>query len=134
MINMKTDKEKILNLVKAYQDAIHSQKKEDFLPLWTGEDNNVLISIASQFSGLEKIYNDFLIGGIQYHYTEIRLIAEDIEIHFISNDIATVIFQYHTECIRRETGEEYGIAGVETQIVKKVNDEWKLVHIHYSKK
>ena len=30
--------------------------------------------------------------------------------------MAVVIFQYHTECIRREDGSEFGIAGMETQV------------------
>lgn len=130
---MKTDKEQISELVKAYQNAIHTQKREDFLPLQTGEDYNVLISITTQYTGLENIYRDFLINEIQKNYSSITLIAEDTDIRFISDNIATVVFQYHTKCIRRETGEEYGISGIETQAVKKVDDAWKLVHIHYSK-
>ena len=127
------DKEKIQNLVKAYQKAIHSQSKEDFIALWTCQNNNTLISLTNQFNGIESIYQDFLIGGIQKNYSKINLIEENIDIHFIKENIAIVVFQYHTECIKRETGEDYGIAGLETQVVQKVDNQWKLVHIHYSK-
>lgn len=127
------NKEKIQNLVKAYQKAIHSQNKEDFISLWTCQDNNTLISLTKQFNGVESIYQDFLIGGIQKNYLKIDLIAENIDIHFINKNIAVVVFQYHTECIKRDTGEDYGIAGLETQVLQKIDDQWKLVHIHYSK-
>ena len=55
------------------------------------------------------------------------------EIHQIDDNKAIIIFKYHTECIRRDTKEPYGIQGLETQIVIKENNEWKLMHIHYSK-
>lgn len=125
--------EKIERLVANYQKAIHTQNKDDFVSLWTKENNNVLISISHQFEGIESIYQDFLIDGIQNAYFKIDLIAEKIDIRFINDELAIVVFKYHTECIKRETNEEYGIAGLETQVIRKVNDEWKLVHVHYSK-
>lgn len=131
---MNTEKEKILNLVKAYQNAIHTQNREDFISLWGPDENNTLISLTHPYIGTDTICDEFLIGGLQKVYTQITLVAEDIQIHFVSDDFAIVIFQYHTECIRRETEEEYGIAGIETQVVRKINNTWKLVHIHYSKK
>ena len=123
----------IKQLVKDYQDAIHTQDRQAFRQLWTCEDHNTLISIANKFEGFKSIYEDFLIGSIQKAYKKIDLITDDINIHFINEELAIVIFQYHTECIKRDTLEEYGIEGLETQVVQKVNNEWKLVHIHYSK-
>ena len=131
---MNADKDKILELVNSYQNAIHTQKREDFQPLWTDGDNNVLISIATQYTGLENIYTEFLINGIQKITLSSILLQKILGIRFINGDIAVVVFQYHTECIRQETGEPHGISGIETQIVQKVNDKWKIVHIHYSKK
>lgn len=125
-------KQAILHLVKQYQNAIHTQNEEDFRKLWTGEENT-LISITHLYNGIDSIYHDFLIGGIRKAYSKIDLIAENIDIHFIDEDHAIVIFQYHTECVRNDTNEFYGIQGLETQIIKKIDNEWKLVHIHYSK-
>ena len=71
---------------------------------------------------------------------EKRLLSKD-EVYFLvffSNSfIGSIILsgRYHfdSECIRRDTKEPYGIQGLETQIVIKENNEWKLMHIHYSK-
>lgn len=52
----------------------------------------------------------------------------------INDSLAIVVFQYHSECIKRDTLAEYGIEGLETQVIIKEDDEWKLLHIHYSKK
>ena len=75
----------------------------------------------------------FLIGGIQAAYYQIRLITETMEVHEVSDALATVVFRYHTECIRRENGAPYGIQGPETQVYIKQDGDWKLLHVHYSK-
>lgn len=50
----------------------------------------------------------------------------------LTDDTAIVLFSYYTDCIRRETGELYGIEGLETQVYKKQDGDWKLAHVHYS--
>ena len=116
-----------------YINAIHSQNEEDFRSIWTDQAECSLISVAKIYKGIDSIYHDFLIGGIHHLYETIDLIAEDIDINFTDNTHALIIFRYRTECIRRETLEEYGIQGVETQCMILENHEWKLQHVHYSK-
>lgn len=125
--------EEIKQLVYNYAKAVHSQNEEEFKALWSSKEN-ILISLANQFNGTDAIYQDFLIGGIQSHYESIDLVVEKIDIRMIDENKAIVVFRYRTECIRRDTHEPYGIQGLETQIVIKENNQWKLMHIHYSKK
>ena len=125
--------EEIKQLVYNYAKAVHSQNEEEFKALWSSKEN-ILISLANQFNGTDAIYQDFLIGGIQSHYESIDLVVEKIDIRMIDENKAIVVFRYYTECIRRDTHEPYGIQGLETQIVIKENNQWKLMHIHYSKK
>lgn len=124
--------EEIKQLVYNYAKAVHSQNEEEFKALWSSKEN-ILISLANQFNGTDAIYQDFLIGGIQSHYESIDLVVEKIDIRMIDENKAIVVFRYHAECIRRDTHEPYGIQGLETQIVIKENNQWKLMHIHYSK-
>jgi hypothetical protein len=124
----------IKQLVNDYKEAIHNQDEHFFKDLWTQEETNTLISIKNQYVGIDCIYQSFLIDKIQASYKDIVLIADsEPQIHFIHEELAIVIFQYHTECIKRDTLEKYGIQGLETQVVKKVKGRWKLIHIHYSK-
>jgi len=127
------DLKQIKKLVSYYQETIHSQNKENFYQLWSQNNQCSLISITNQFIGLDSIFNDFLVERIQKSYLDIKLIAENIEINMINNNFAIVLFQYHTECIKRNSHEYYGIRGLETQILIKENDVWKLLHVHYSK-
>ena len=126
-------KKDITAMVERYAKAIETQDKEDFCSLWADTPDCVLISIASQYVGVENIYQDFLIGRIQAAYSKIRLITEAVEVHEINENLATVVFRYHTECIRRESGEPYGINGLETQVYIREGENWKLLHVHYSK-
>lgn len=128
-----SEQEQIQQLVQRYVKAIHTQDKEEFLSLWTGNDADTMISITNIFYGDESIYQDFLIGKIQAAYSNIDLFEDGLTIHLLDEQTAIVIFAYHTECTKRETGEAYGIKGLETQIVRKINGEWKLQHVHYSK-
>lgn len=121
----------IKELISAYANAIHTQDKEDFYSIFSKEDEVSLISNLNQYVGLDNLYKDFLIGGIQNAYSKIDLIIEKENIQLISDTVAIVVLEYHTECIRRETNEEYGIEGLETQVIKKTNEGWKLVHIQY---
>lgn len=128
-----SDTDAIKKIVAAYADAIHSLDTEELRPLWADGALCTLISIGTVFRGVDSICNDFLGGGIAGAYSSIDLIAEDVEVNLVDGDHATVIFRYHTECVRRATGEPYGIKGVETQVLVREGGAWKLQHVHYSK-
>lgn len=125
--------QEIQKMIEKYRKAVESQDEGEFCSLWADTPHCVLISITSQYTGVENIYRQFLIERIQAAYSQIRLIAETAEIHKISDNLATAVFRYHTECIRREDGAPYGIQGLETQVYVQENGNWKLLHVHYSK-
>ena len=123
----------ILQVVEQYRQAIHTQDEQAFRALWASNDQGSLISVTRCFRGIEEIYRDFVIDGIQRSYLSIELIFDELEVRQISDDLAIVIFAYHTECVRRDTLEPYGIQGLETQVLIRERGQWKLQHIHYSK-
>ena len=121
----------IQQMVLAYCDAIEKQDQDAFNDLF--DRDATLISIATLFQGRDTIINDFL-KRLHSIYLSIKLIPENISIRFLNSEMAVVIFEYHTECIRREDGSNYGIAGLETQVFVLKEDSWKITHLHYSKK
>ena len=122
----------LIDKVEAYCEAIHSQDPALFRSLWSEKHCCTLISVGRVFRGYDSIYDDFLIGGIQENYETIMLIPEDITVTYQDDTYAIVTFKYHTECIRRDDGSFFGIKGVETQVWIK-EDEWRMIHLHYSK-
>lgn len=121
----------IEQFVQRYTDAIHSQDEKEFKSLWTCEDTNVLISGTMFFEGVNTIYQAFLVDLIQAKYSSIFLVNDGLQAYMLTDDVAVVVFRYHTDCIVRENGEPYGMAGIETQVLKKTKTGWKLVHIQY---
>lgn len=130
---MNQDQQEILQLIERYKTAIHTQRGEDFLPLWSETCQTSLISLSTCYSGTESIYQDFLVGRIHKAYSSIRLLTKEVQVRMISHTCAMAIFSYSTQCIRRETGEPYGIEGLETQVFVKEEKGWRLVHIQYAK-
>lgn len=126
-------KQEILQCVEQYKKAVHTQEAADFYPIWAKSCETSLISISTCFTGTDSIYEDFLIGGIRKAYTKIELVAKETNVRLLSDSCAVVIFSYYTDCIRRETGEPFGIEGLETQVYIREEDGWKLAHVQYAK-
>ena len=126
-------KQEILQCVEQYKKAVHTQEAADFYPIWAKSCETSLISISTCFTGTDSIYQDFLLGRIRQAYTKIDLIARETNVRLLSDSCAVVIFSYYTDCIRRETGEPFGIEGLETQVYIREEDGWKLAHVQYAK-
>lgn len=119
--------------VNQYKHVVETQEKGAFDALWAENCETSLISVGTCFTCSEAIYRDFLIGGIQKAYSKIELEIKTADVRLLTDDCAVVIFSYETHCTRRETGEPYGIAGLETQVYVKENEDWKLAHVQYAK-
>lgn len=126
-----TTEQAILNVISDYCEAVHTQDEDSFKKLWSSLPNNTLISIRKPFEGTDAIVRDFL-GLIRDSYTAIDLISDDIRIHLVNPSTAIALFRYHTVCVRRDDGSDYGIEGVETQLFVNESGSWKLHHVHYS--
>ena len=118
-------------LIQRYADAVHTQDEKEFKSLWTLEETNIEISGTTLFNGIESIYQDFLIDMIQKKYSSIYLINDGLQAYLLTDDVAVAVFKYHTECIIRESGKSHRIAGLETQVLKKTSEGWKIAHIQY---
>lgn len=127
------NKNEILELVAKYQKLANTQSRELFEEVFAHNEHCNEIAIVNHFTDRESIYNDFFIGRLQASYSRIELIADEIIVNEISDELAIVIFKYHTDCNLRETGEPFGIAGLETQVMIKEEGQWRILHVHYSK-
>ena len=127
------NKQPILDLVAKYQKLVNTQSRELFDEVFANHELCNMISITNHFPNREAVYNDFLIGRIQARFSRIELIADEIIVNEISDDLAIVVFKYHTDCDLRENGQPHSIEGLETQVIVKQEGEWKILHVHYSK-
>ena len=125
------EEKRLLEKLQQYIHLVHTQEESDGVGLWADECEVSLISGAKQFVGKKAIQNDFL-GLIRKVYETIDLISESADVRLLNEKCALIIFAYHTVCIRRESGEPYGIAGLETQVYVLENGDWRLAHVQYS--
>ena len=119
-------------LLQNYKEIIGGGTPEDFREILPEKNLCTLISVGKLFEDREAIAVDFL-GLLRKAYTDIKLVEESSEIRMINGETALIIFGYHTECHKRDTGEPYGIKGLETQVAIREQGSWKLAHVHYSK-
>ena len=123
----------VQHLLDTYVKAIHEQDTDLFQSIWAGTQEDTLIAVTTIFHGPKAIQQDFLMGAIRKTFTLIDLfIDKEPIIHALGPDDAIIIFPYHTECTKRETGEAFSIQGWETQVLKKIDGVWKIFHDHYS--
>lgn len=126
-------KEELLNLVKKYQQLINTPSKKLFNEVFAQHGCCSEIAVIDYYKNRDSIYDNFIIGRLQNRFSRIELIADEITINEISDNLAIVIFKYHTDCNLRENGDKFGITGLETQVMIKENSEWRILHVHYSK-
>ncbi|MBO4888076.1 MAG: nuclear transport factor 2 family protein [Firmicutes bacterium] len=126
-----SEEKRLLEKLQQYIHLVHTQEESDGVGLWADECEVSLISGANRFVGKRAIQDEFL-GLIHGLYEKIDLISESVDVRLLNEQCALIIFAYHTDCIRRESGEPYGIAGLETQVYILENGDWRLVHVQYS--
>lgn len=128
------DRSDIIDLVNAYATAVGTGDADEMAALWCGRADDTMISITHDYHGPEAVLRDFLAQSIHGRYASIRLDVGGIDLRPLTDDVCVVVFTYRTVCVRREDGSPYGIEGIETQVVARTEDSWKLAHVHYSKR
>ncbi len=118
--------------IENYQTLIHEPSLE--LTKQIFEEDAVLISGTKPFYGPNEIYSIFLMELLYGKYSTVELVKEDLKIKYLDDSTAIAIFHYHTECLLRENGQPHGIVGIETQVLRKHGDEWRISHVHYASK
>lgn len=127
------DAQAIQQLVRDYCKAVSHGSGAEFLALWCGRDDDTVISVVTEYRSPKGVAAFH--ARLRELYASIELVADDEpSARPLADDAAIVVFRYHTECARAETGEPFGIEGLETQVVRRTPAGWKLAHLHYSKR
>lgn len=121
------------SLLNAYIECVETQSRQFFDEVWSTEGTCRMISGQNMFEGRESIWEDFIVGKVGASYESIDLVKEDVWFEVVDGAHALIIFKYHTECVMRDTGEPFGVAGLETQVAVRQAEGWRLQHVHYSK-
>ena len=125
-----TEKEELRTRVQDYFNMVSNLDKNIADGLWANSDNISIITPRSQFVGKESIMNDFLIKT--FYSMQSRKLHSLNEVINIYGDGANVQLYWIFDTVDAK-GEKHQTRGRESLVFSKIDGEWRLVHVHYSR-
>jgi ketosteroid isomerase-like protein len=128
--NSSDDKQKITAVLHAYEQAINNGKIDLASQIWLQSDESTIIHPRGHEHGWEAIKNNFYTGTMFKLFSKRKLVLKDINMH-VHGDSAWLEMYWDFWATTRE-GKDLHHQGRETQVLRKIHDHWRIVHIHYS--
>lgn len=130
------DKNLVLDVVNKYTESVNIGDKQPELieTLWEHSPNVSNINIRGHQKGFDDIKKNF--------YAPIFAVLKDRNLRMVTNErepgvyifnnTAVVEFYWELNAITIDGNKPVHMFGRETHVMRKINGEWKLVHLHYS--
>ncbi|WOT06361.1 YybH family protein [Shewanella youngdeokensis] len=119
------------NLLVQYADSVNRLDLEMAKSIWSQTESISFIHPRGHQFGWAEIKKAFYLGAMGY-FTERDLRLRDININQLSEDTAWADFYWDFDATTK-TGEVVHHTGRESQVWKKEDSGWKIVHVHYSR-
>ena len=132
-IKIENEEQKLNEVINKFFKAIELKDIKLIDEIFSKNKKCTLIAFNKEFNEIESIKNDFILEGIAKKYKEIKLNPFDIKTDKIDNQNVYIKLKFKVEGILLENEEKNEFEGFGTYIITLENNEWKLVHIHYSK-
>ncbi|MFR9650276.1 MAG: nuclear transport factor 2 family protein [Rikenellaceae bacterium] len=124
------EREAVRGRVHDYFDMVSNLDMDIAKGLWAERDDVSIITPRGHFVGADSIMNDFLLKAFsKMQYRKLSSISEVINIY---GDSANVQLYWIFDTIDAN-GEKHQTKGRESLIFSKIDNEWRLVHVHYSR-
>lgn len=123
--------EKIRTIIKKYEKSVSDADTKIAGEIWLQTNDVYFIHPLGQEHGWEEIKRNVYEKLMGETFSERKLSASDIAIH-IYNDAAWTEFSWVFVAKLRGSGSPVRTEGRETQIYRKTEIGWRLVHVHYS--
>ncbi len=116
--------------IQDYFDMVSNLDTQIAKGLWAESDNVSIITPRGHFVGVDSIMNDFLLKAFStMKYRKLSSLSEVINIY---GDSANVQLYWIFDTVDA-AGVAHQTRGRESLIFSKIGDEWRLVHVHYSR-
>lgn len=123
-----------LGIEKALDDYVTSVNKMDTIlasKTWAINDSISFIHPRGHEKGWHEVKNNFYIKTISDNFKEAKLQIHDVAIRNYEN-FAFVEFYWTFNGTFRDGSVDMTTMGRESQVLKKENESWKILHVHYS--
>ncbi len=123
-------KEEVRARMQDYFDMVSNLDFDIARSLWADGDVSI-VAPRGHFFGAESIANDFLKRSFSsFQYRKLSSLSEVINIYGKSSANVQLYWKFDTKDAK---GVEHSGRGRETLIFEKIDNTWRLVHVHYSR-
>ena len=130
-----SDEQQIKQLLLDYTESVkHADDIEYARKIWTSDANiATFIHPRGTEEGLDTIFEQFYNVTMNKNFTDRNLrIVKGPHIHLLDENSAFAVFFWEFDAVNRDDGSKKHTEGRETQILRRENGKWKILHVHYS--
>ena len=125
------DETAIRLLIATYAKSVDGADTTLASTIWASTPDVSFIHPRGHERGWDAIKAQFYEQTMGQSFTERRLSVKNVVVHCYG-ETAWAEFYWDFVAKWREDGSPLATHGRETQVYRKVNDAWRLVHVHYS--
>jgi ketosteroid isomerase-like protein len=125
------DEDEIRSLIGKYAKAVDTADTTLVSHIWSNSTEVSFVHPLGHEHGLEQIKQNVFKHLMGDTFSERKLSIHDISLH-VYGDAAWAEFYWDFAAKFRKDGSPIATHGRETQVYRKEQDGWRLVHVHYS--
>jgi len=125
------DKTAIRQLLDTYAKSIDGADIELAATIWATDENRIYIHPRGTERGWSQVVKNFYGETMGRMLDRRRLDIKDVDIE-VFGDTAIAVFEWEFHAVLRESGSPLVTHGRETQVLRRRDGAWRIVHVHYS--
>lgn len=129
-VDIDNEKQSIQRDLEKYVRSINESDTTLASEVWWQSCDASMVSPFGRFQGWEEVRDGFYVGQMRQRFSERTLRPSNVSLH-VSGNIAWAVFDW-TFAAKLVDGQPYESQGWETQVYRKSDHGWVIVHVHYS--
>ena len=122
----------IKSIIDRYAKSIDSADTDLASRIWSNDDDVSFIHPRGHECGWEQVKTNFYEKTMGARFSERKLNVQDVAVHVLK-DAAWAEFCWNFRAKLKSDGSTLETAGRESQVYKKSERGWSIIHVHYSK-
>lgn len=125
------DRRQVEGLIAKYAQSIDAADTALASQLWSQSPEVSFIHPRGSERGFDQVKQNVYVGTMGALFSERKLRVSNVRVH-IYGDAAWAEFDWDFAAKMKKDGSAVNTKGRETQIYRKEESGWRLVHVHYS--
>jgi ketosteroid isomerase-like protein len=121
----------IAELVQKYAKSVNEADARLAAEVWDDSDDVTFIHPRGHEHGWKEVKANFYEKTMGAMFAERKLAVRDLSIH-VQGDFAWAEFYWDFEAKLKQGGMPLNSKGRETQVYRRIDQRWVIVHVHYS--